>query len=129
MDNTVLLGFDLLVIFTSIVKLAHDYLKLSEGALKLLGALAVTVAVVIVGLHGLNPLFPPEMAGAVTLVLTAITAFLGAMGYGPGLVGAVRKAEALLKWKAYEAALKAGAQDACCRAELKAKLLAMDEKK
>lgn len=85
--NTMLFGFDLVVLFASFLKLLQEAFALPAKMTKYLGALFVVVAVVVVGLQTQGVILGPETEQWVILALTAISAGLAALGFGPGAVG------------------------------------------
>lgn len=91
MNGSVLFGFDLFGIALALWKMlvAEAFPELGERWKRVILALLMTVCTVLVGLQGMGVLFPPESAPVVTLVLTAITAFLITMGYAPEVIGVV----------------------------------------
>lgn len=85
--DTVLFGFDLVALFASLLKLAQEGFSLSARLVKIIGALLVAIAIVVVGLQGEGIILGPETEQWVVLGLTALSAALASLGFGPGLVG------------------------------------------
>lgn len=85
--DTVLFGFDLVALFASLLKLSQEAFGLSARVTKTIGALLVAVAIVVVGLQGEGIILGPETGTWVVLGLTALSAALASLGFGPGLVG------------------------------------------
>lgn len=100
---TTLLGFDVFAILMALLKMTNDWVALGEKANKYLGGLIMAFSVGIVGYHSINPLFTETQEPHVVLVLTVVTAFLTAVGFGPGVVGTIKSVHALVRFRALEA--------------------------
>lgn len=98
--DTALFGFDLVILLGSILKLAQEALTLTPQVTKYLGAAAVVVAVVVVGLQTQGVILGPETEQSVVLALTAISAGLAALGFGPGVVGTTLAVADQVRFKA-----------------------------
>ena len=84
--NTVLFGFDLVVIVGSIMKLLADEFGVPEKVIKYLSGLLTAAIVVVVGLQSQGAILGPGTEQWVALALSALTAMLATWGYGPPAV-------------------------------------------
>lgn len=87
-----LFGFDLSAIAVSLWKLIFtDLWPTAPDVIKRLGlAILLTVSTVLVGLQHAGLILPPESEVIASIVLTSITVFLAAMGYGSEVASMVR---------------------------------------
>lgn len=98
--NTVLFGFDLVVIFTAILKLATEVFGLSAKVVRYAGAVLVGVAVLIVGLQAQGVILGPETEAWVVLILNTVTAILATLGFGSEAIGLATAVVDLARLKA-----------------------------
>jgi len=97
--NGALFGFDLFAIALSLWKMfvAEAFPMLGERWKRAILALLMSACVVVIGLQGQGVILPPESEPVVTLVLSAIMAFLVTMGYGPEAIGVINAAADLVR--------------------------------
>ena len=116
MDSGLLFGFDLFAIVFALWKLfvAEIFPELGERWKRMILALLITGATILIGLQAMGALFLPESAPAVTLVLTAIMAFLTTMGYAPEVIGVVNASVDLVRFAALRKMIQPGAYPKNC---------------
>jgi len=104
MEGNLLFGFDLFAIVLAIWKLVTTELfpKLSERWKRAILALLMSGVTVLIGLQTMGVILPPESQPVVTLVLTAIMAFLTTMGYGAEVIGVVNATVDLVRFAAVQ---------------------------
>jgi len=104
MEGNLLFGFDLFAIVLAIWKLITTELfpKLSERWKRAILAFLMTGVTVLIGLQTMGLIFPPESQPVVTLVLTAIMAFLATMGYSAEVIGVVNATVDLVRFAAIQ---------------------------
>jgi len=99
--NTVLFGVDLTVLIVGLMKLIEDFVEVPAKLSRLIHALLTAGVVVLVGLQQQGVILGPETESYVVLGLTALSAFLGAMGYLDEAASLLRAGSDLVRLKAF----------------------------